>query len=171
MKKLRFDSTLNALIRSATAAFNAGEDLTKVHLKWGVKEDATGPYLEIPETDVSLLTSDEQQKVAQETELESQLLSFDNWEKRVDAVNACRVLVNGSPLEIPDGQGGTLPLRSMIEAWYLLHMTEVNEFIQNGSSAFYDAIKNGDQFWWELQGSTGTVRQQAIAIIEPLVQE
>jgi hypothetical protein len=99
------------------------------------------------------------------------VLDFENWEKRFDAVAQCKTLVNESPITIPDGQGGTLPLRAIIQEWYTGAMTEVNDFIKTGSGDFLRLIEEGDEFWWNLVSSeeAGSVRTQATNLIKPLV--
>jgi hypothetical protein len=99
------------------------------------------------------------------------VLDFENWEKRFDAVAQCKTLVNESPITIPDGQGGTLPLRAMIQEWYTGAMEQVNDFIKTGSKDFLELIENGDEFWWDLVSSeeSGSVRTQATNLIKPLV--
>lgn len=99
------------------------------------------------------------------------LVDFSNWELRFDAVAQCKTLVNESPITIPDGQGGTLPLRAMIQEWYTGAMEQVNDFIKTGSKDFLELIENGDEFWWDLVSSeeAGSVRTQAINLIKPLV--
>lgn len=98
-------------------------------------------------------------------------LSFEEWEKRQDAISSCRELVNTSPIEIPDGKGGVIPLRDMIKKWYSNHLTEVSEFLKYGSNSFLKSIESSEDFWWDLKGSTGTVREQAIGLIKPLSNE
>jgi len=99
------------------------------------------------------------------------LVDFSNWELRFDAVAQCKTLVNESPITIPDGQGGTLPLRAMIQEWYTGAMEQVNDFIKTGSKDFLELIENGDEFWWDLVSSeeSGSVRTQAVNLIKPLV--
>jgi len=99
------------------------------------------------------------------------LVDFTNWELRFDAVAQCKTLVNESPITIPDGQGGTLPLRAMIQEWYTGAMTEVNDFIKTGSGDFLKLIEEGEEFWWDLVSSeeAGSVRTQATNLIKPLV--
>ena len=99
------------------------------------------------------------------------LVDFVNWEARFDAVAKCKELVNTSPTTIPDGQGGTLPLRAMIQEWYTGAMVEVNDFLKVGSGDFLRLIEEGDEFWWDLMSSeqSGSVRTQAANLIKPLV--
>lgn len=101
----------------------------------------------------------------------SDLADFSNWEQRFDAVAQCKKLVNESPITISDGQGGTLPLRTMIQEWYTGAMSEVNDFIKTGSKDFLELIENGEEFWWDLVSSeeAGSVRTQATNLIKPLV--
>lgn len=61
MRKLRFNSGAEAVHRSATVAEDNGADMTSgsTQLRWSVRKDDNGFYLEIPEGDTNMLTPDE----------------------------------------------------------------------------------------------------------------
>lgn len=92
---------------------------------------------------------------------------YNDWEARFDAVNACKELVNNSPLEIEHPTAGTLPLRDMIVEWYENAMYQVNNFILTGDAEFLRMMEEGTDFWWEM--GNPTVRQQGVELIQGLV--
>ena len=130
------------------------------------------PYAEKDEDALTLRADDFVKETLNKAGIEFEdLVDFSNWELRFDAVAQCKTLVNESPITIPDGQGGTLPLRAMIQEWYTGAMEQVNDFIKTGSKDFLELIENGDDFWWDLVSSeeAGSVRTQATNLIKPLV--
>ncbi len=97
------------------------------------------------------------------------IVSYTEWGKRFDAVASLKKLVAESPISVDLGGGKILPLQSMIEDWYVSKTTQVSSFMETGDSAFLKSIETSEDFWWDADGSNGTVREQAVAIVEPLV--
>ena len=94
-------------------------------------------------------------------------VSYQRWELRIDAVSECKKLVAESSISV-EINGETLPLRSAIEEWYASQIDNVSDFLKSATDDFYNAIVEGDNYWWDLDDGGGTVRQQAIDLIEPL---
>ena len=57
----------------------------------------------------------------------------------------------------------------MIEDWYVSKTTQVSSFMETGDSAFLISIETSEDFWWDADGTNGTVREQAVDAIKPLV--
>tara|TARA_R110000851_G_scaffold6936_1_gene27376 strand:- start:3428 stop:3949 length:522 start_codon:yes stop_codon:yes gene_type:complete len=95
--------------------------------------------------------------------------SYIEWEKRFEAIASLKKLVAESPISVDLGGGKVVPLQSMIEDWYVSKTTQVSSFMETGDSAFLISIETSEDFWWDADGTNGTVREQAVDAIKPLV--
>lgn len=96
---------------------------------------------------------------------------YENWSKRLDAVATLKNLVDNSPITAEISGKGVIPLREIIQTWYESRVSMVSDFQTKGDRLFFDEIKKGDEFWWDLVSSeeAGSVREQAVNLIKPLV--
>jgi len=171
MEKLQF-KTLQKFRDAVLAIEDAKDSLTptvKKH-KASVNPDFTKPYTEYNEDTLTISADVFVIEVLSKASIDYESLkSFSNWAERFDAVAQLKKLVAESPISVDLGGGKILPLQAMVEEWYASKSRQVSSFMESGDSVFLESIKEAEDFWWDADGSTGTVREQAVAIVEPLV--
>ena len=171
MEKIQF-KTLQKFSDAVSAIEEAKDSLTPTVKKYKATADPdfTKPYTEYNEDTLTISADVFVIEVLSKASIDYESLkSFSNWAKRFDAVAQLKKLVAESPISVDLGGGKVVPLQSMIEEWYTSKTSQVSDFIESGNSAFLISIKESKESWWDADGSTGTVREQAVAIVEPLV--
>jgi len=171
MDKIQF-KTLQEFRDAVLAIEEAKDSLTPTVKKYKatVNPDFTKPYSEYNEDALIIHADAFVLKALNGASIDYESLkSFSNWAKRLDAVAQLKKLVAESPISVDLGGGEIFPLQAMIAEWYTSKSQEVSDFMKSGNSAFLISIKESKESWWDADGSTGTVREQAVAIVSPLV--
>jgi len=171
MEKLKFKD-IQKFNDAVLAIEEAKDSLTftvKKH-KASVNPDFTKPYSDYNEDALVIYADDFVLKALSKASIDYESSeSFSNWGQRFDAIAYLKKLVAESPISVDLGGGKVVPLQSMIEEWYTSKTKQVSSFMETGDSAFLTSIETSEDFWWDADGSNGTVREQAVAIVEPLV--
>jgi len=171
MEVIKFENIDN--FNSAQAAIETAKDsLTLVvkKVKSTSDPDLTKPYTKYDKSTLSIRADEFILKTLLNGGYEfTKVQSYEEWSKRFDAVASLKKLVAESPISVDLGGGKVVPLQSMIEEWYTSKTKQVSSFMETGDSAFLKSIETSEDSWWDADGSNGTVREQAVAIVEPLV--
>ncbi len=171
MEKIKFEDIqkFNDAVLAIEEAKDSLTPTVKKH-KASANPDFTKPYTEYNEDALVIYADDFVLKVLSEASIDYESLeSFSNWGERFDAIGTLKKLVAESPISVDLGGGKVVPLQSMIEEWYVSKTTQVSSFMETGDSAFLKSIETSEDSWWDADGSNGTVREQAVAIVKPLV--
>lgn len=171
MEKIQF-KTLQKF-RDAVSAIEEAKDSLPNLIKKNkatANPNFTKPYTEYNEDTLTISADVFVIEVLSKASIDYESLkSFSNWAQRFDAVAQLKKLVAESPISVDLGGGKILPLQAMVEEWYASKSTQVSSFLETGNGNFLISIQEAEDFWWDADGSTGTVREQAVAIVEPLV--
>ena len=171
MEKIQF-KTLQKFSDAVSAIEESKDSLTPTVKKYKATADPdfTKPYTEYNEDTLTISADVFVIEVLSKASIDYESLeSFSNWGERFDAIALLKKLVAESPISVDLGGGVILPLQSMIEEWYTSKTSEVSSFMESGDSAFLESIVTAEDFWWDADGTNGTVREQAVAAIKPLV--
>jgi len=171
MEKIKFED-IQKFNDAVLAIEEAKDSLTftvKKH-KASVNPDFTKPYSDYNEDALVIYADDFVLKALNGASIDYESSkSFSNWAERFDAIGTLKKLVAESPISVDLGGGKVVPLQSMIEEWYKSKTKQVSSFMETGDSAFLTSIETSEDFWWDADGTNGTVREQAVAAIKPLV--